>query len=64
MLSIELIRKDPDYVKKALESRGEENPLGGLLELDARRHRGIPQMRTLRPGEETEETEEMEGSEE
>ena len=33
MLSIELIRKDPDYVIKALESRGEEKPLGELLEL-------------------------------
>ena len=48
MLSIELIRKDPDYVKKALESRGEENPLGELLELDARRRQGISQGDELR----------------
>ena len=48
MLSIELIRKDPDYVIKALESRGEENPLGELLELDARRRQGISQGDELR----------------
>ena len=48
MLSIELIRKDPDYVIKALESRGEENPLGELLELDARRRQGISQGDALR----------------
>ena len=33
MLSIELIRKDPDYVRKALELRGEEDSLSHLLEL-------------------------------
>ena len=48
MLSIELIRKDPDYVIKALESRGEENPLGELLELDARRRQGISRGDELR----------------
>lgn len=48
MLSIELIRRDPDYVKKALESRGEENPLGELLELDAQRRQGISQGDELR----------------
>ena len=48
MLSIELIRRDPDYVIKALESRGEENPLGELLELDARRRQGISQGDELR----------------
>ena len=41
MLSIELIRKDPDYVRQALESRGERDPIKLLLELDARRRRVI-----------------------
>ena len=35
MLSIELIRRDPGLVRKALESRGEEDPLAELLELDS-----------------------------
>ena len=37
MLSIELIRRDPDYVRQALESRGEVNPLADLPELDIQR---------------------------
>jgi seryl-tRNA synthetase len=41
MLSIELVRRDPDYVRQALESRGEKDPLSGLLELDAQRRRAI-----------------------
>ena len=48
MLSIELIRKDPDYVRKALEFRGEEYPLSQLLELDAERRLGIAQGDELR----------------
>ena len=48
MLSIELIRKDPDYVRKALEFRGEEDPLSHLLELDAERRQGIAQGDELR----------------
>jgi seryl-tRNA synthetase len=37
MLSIELIRRDPTYVQQALESRGEEHVVAGLLELDIQR---------------------------
>ena len=37
MLSIELIRRDPEFVRQALASRGEEQTLGELLELDALR---------------------------
>lgn len=48
MLSIELIRKDPDYVRKALESRGEAGPLAGLLELDAQRRQAITEGDELR----------------
>jgi seryl-tRNA synthetase len=48
MLSIELIRKDPDLVRRALESRGEEGAIGQLLELDARRRQAIAQGDELR----------------
>jgi seryl-tRNA synthetase len=48
MLSIELIRKDPDYVRKALESRGEADPLAALLELDAQRRQAITEGDELR----------------
>ncbi|MDP6549724.1 MAG: serine--tRNA ligase, partial [Dehalococcoidia bacterium] len=48
MLSIELIRKDPDLVRLALESRGEDDPLAELLELDAQRRRGIAEGDELR----------------
>ena len=48
MLSIELIRRDPDFVKSALESRGEENPLGELLTLDTDRRQAITQADELR----------------
>ena len=37
MLSIELIRRDPDLVRAALARRGEDDSLAGLLDLDARR---------------------------
>ena len=37
MLSIELIRRDPDQVRRALAARGEEDPLEQLLEIDSRR---------------------------
>ena len=36
MLSIELIRRDPDVVQQALEARGEADPLAQLLQLDTR----------------------------
>jgi seryl-tRNA synthetase len=48
MLSIELIRKDPDHVRKALESRGEEDPLAELLELDGQRRQAITEGDELR----------------
>ena len=48
MLSIELIRRDPDFVKHALESRGEEDPLGELLDMDVRRRQAISQGDELR----------------
>ena len=48
MLSIELIRRDPEYVRQALESRGEKDPLSGLLELDAQRRRAISEGDELR----------------
>jgi seryl-tRNA synthetase len=48
MLSIDLIRRDPDLVRKALESRGEEDPITGLLELDAQRREAITQGDQLR----------------
>ena len=37
MLSIELIRRDPEFVRQGLASRGEDQTLGELLELDAQR---------------------------
>ncbi|MBL4713243.1 MAG: serine--tRNA ligase [Alcanivorax sp.] len=48
MLSIELIRRDPDFVKSALESRGEEDPLGELLTLDTNRRQAITEADDLR----------------
>ena len=48
MLSIELIRREPELVKLALESRGEENPLGELLDLDTRRRQAVAQGDELR----------------
>ena len=48
MLSIELIRQDPDYVRQALASRGEEDPLTELLELDSQRRVAISEGDQLR----------------
>ena len=48
MLSIELIRRDPDLVRDALKSRGEEDPITELLELDAQRRRAVTQGDELR----------------
>ena len=48
MLSMELIRREPDLVQQALESRGEENPLGELLDLDTRRRHAVAQGDELR----------------
>ncbi|MCE2464014.1 MAG: serine--tRNA ligase [Dehalococcoidia bacterium] len=41
MLSIELIRKDPEYVRQALLKRGEDVPIHRLSELDLRRRQEI-----------------------
>ena len=41
MLSIELIRQEPDRVRRGLEARGESDPLARLLKLDAERRRAI-----------------------
>src|SRR5918992_4513734 len=48
MLSIELIRRDTDYVRKALESRGEADPLAKLLDLDGQRRQVITEGDELR----------------
>jgi seryl-tRNA synthetase len=48
MLSIELIRRDPDLVRKALADRGEEDPIPQLLELDARHRQAITEGDQLR----------------
>ena len=48
MLSIEIIRREPDYVRKALESRGEEDPLAKLLDLDGHRRQAITEGNKLR----------------
>ena len=48
MLSLELIRTDPDLVHRALESRGEEGSLIAVLELDAQRRQAISQGDELR----------------
>jgi len=48
MLSIELIRREPDQVKRALAARGEEEPLDHLLELDAQRRAAVTERDDLR----------------
>ena len=48
MLSIELIRRDPDFVRASLQSRGEEDPIAEILELDAQRRRAVTQGDELR----------------
>ncbi len=48
MLSIELIRRDPDLVKAALESRGEDDPLSHVLDLDSRRRQVVTKSDELR----------------
>jgi seryl-tRNA synthetase len=48
MLSIELIRRDPELVRKALASRGEEDVIIPLLELDSQRREAITQGDQLR----------------
>ena len=48
MLSIELIRQNPDLVRQALESRGEVDPLAELLDFDAQRRQAIAEGDELR----------------
>ena len=48
MLSIELIRRDPEYVRQGLASRGEEGPLDELLSLDVQRRQAISRGDELR----------------
>ena len=48
MLSIDQIRREPDAVRQALESRGEAGSLTQLLELDAQRRQAITQADDLR----------------
>ena len=48
MLSIELIRRDPELVRQALARRGEDGSLAGLLDLDARRRQAISRGDELR----------------
>ena len=48
MLSIELIRRDPEFVRQALASRGEEGSLDELLALDTQRRQAISQGDELR----------------
>ncbi|PKB78518.1 MAG: serine--tRNA ligase [SAR202 cluster bacterium Io17-Chloro-G9] len=48
MLSLDLIRNDPDLVRRALESRGEAGSLAAVLELDGQRRGAISQGDELR----------------
>ena len=48
MLSIELIRKDPEYVAQALKRRGEEPALDAIVSLDEERRRLQAQSDVLR----------------
>jgi seryl-tRNA synthetase len=48
MLSIELIRQNPDVVREALEKRGEEAPLEAILSLDVQRRSHLTELENLR----------------
>ena len=48
MLSIEQIRRDPEFVRQALATRGEEGPLDELLTLDSQRRQAISRGDELR----------------
>ena len=48
MLSIELIRKDPEFVRRGLAKRGEDAPMQNLIDLDKRRRQVISQGDQLR----------------
>jgi seryl-tRNA synthetase len=48
MLSLELIRKDPDFVRNALLSKGEEDPIDTILDLDVKRREAVTEGDELR----------------
>ena len=48
MLSIELIRREPDFVRNALARRGEEAPIDQVLQLDSERRATISEADELR----------------
>ena len=48
MISMELIRSDPDMVRSAIQKRGDEAPVERILELDSRRRELVSEADTLR----------------
>ena len=48
MISIELIRSDPDLVRRSLATRGDDQPIDRVLELDARRRETVTDVDVLR----------------
>ena len=48
LISIELVRNEPDRVRRATDSRGDAAPIDRILELDARRRAVIPEADELR----------------
>ena len=51
MLPLELIRKDPDRVRRAAKLKGEEAPIDGILDVDSRWRRALMQAEELRAGQ-------------
>ena len=51
MLSLDLIRKDPDRVRRAAKLKGEEAPIDQILDLDGRWRRALAQAEELRAGQ-------------
>ncbi len=48
MLSLQLIRQDPDFVKDSLSKRGEDTDLSEILELDDKRRQLLQEVENLR----------------
>ena len=48
MISIELIRSEPDLIRQALRKRGEDAPVDEILQVDARRRSSIAESDRLR----------------
>ena len=48
MIGIELIRSDPDRVRRAIDARGDSAPVDRVLDLDARRRLTVSQVDDLR----------------